>query len=845
MALRFYAPFYARDEPFSTRWRIEIYDEDFVGTAEEFDMDIGQTLRWSADSEERHAPIRGSELSFSMNVDTADQQQLIYDIQSSREGRFTVRLKKSLAGDRFWAGVILPDISSYQDREKTVYKLSATDGIAALRKIEYRPTSSTFYSGKASFVEHILNCLNKLPYITTHWTNTEEFLYTAVDWWETTMTRADGNDPLADAYVDHANYYRFEKGDQKALSCLEVLEDICKAFGCFIRQADGVFIVEQVSYRQAGYVTRNYDYQGNYITFTTNSAINSVVNTSPGTVLYWKSFLNYDYYPGLLKAIVNFETYQRRNYIVGATLDQDNTSFSAAYPMYKATDGTVLHFRLPIRYRILNVGYAGGNYTPVFIKFSGTLRLVASPPTNSKYWRRQSYIGATTYQISYLIGPQGEWVGNSTSPNAFEIYGIVGGIPPVGVATSNVLILDQDLPPMIEDAVSYELTLDYVEILDGAGTAFPDQTDFDVSWYVEDPYLGTYTDGIATTVNDTEEYSINNVETDYSEILETSVTVGTTTNLNTIGAIFVDDGAGGYDLGGYWGNGTDPADQQIGIILGQAILSGQLRPIKKANGVVRGLFNVRRLFEWESDGVTVNYLFHSGEWLLDYNELSGLFHEVNYGGTFTTTPIKRKKKLIVDPNGNTTFPPTQGGGNANNQPGLVVNNNVPPGTTLTPMNDATTDGELLAGAQTSIPVYVPLEAGQFWIGDIIRITNPLTGTYEQLTVTASSEDSDTAIAVSGTTQDNYPPYSTITIRRRVGRNHLPIGLNDGDLLRYDSTNRRYVTVSIGDLFNLVFPTCISDEDAVDNFGVPVGGWYIAAQGHFGVKPGTLTSVTPS
>jgi len=847
MPERFYAQFNAKDEPFSTRWKVEIWDEDFVGTPEEIGLDVGQVLRWNADGEGRHAAIRGSELKFNFVIDSSDQLQFIYDLQVSNEGRFTVVLKQTLAETRYWAGVILPDISSYQDKDKIVYTVTATDFIAALRKIEYRPTPTTFYSGKVTFVEHILNCLNKLPYVTTHWTNIETFLYTCVDWWEATMTRADANDPVGVAGVDHANYYRFEKGDQKALSCLEVLEDILKGFGCYIRQADGGFWVEQVSYRQvAGYVSRNYDYQGNYITNTTYSTINTVNNTSPGSTLRFKSFINYDYYPGLLKSIVNFDTYQRRNYIVGASFDQDNTSFSASYPMYKDTEGSVLRFRLPIQYRVLNVGYAGGNFTPVFIKFSGTLRMVASPPSDSKYWRRQAYIGATTYQINYLIGPQGEWIDNSTTPNAFDIFGIVGGIPPVGVATTNTLILDQDLPPMEEDAVAYEITIDYVEVLDGTGTAFPDQTDFDVTWTIDEPYLGTYTDGIATTVSDVEEYVINNNETAFSEVSEITTSIGTTTNLNTLGAIFIKDGSD-WNLGGNWGEAATTPSTQIGNILSRAVLAGQLLPIKKINATARGVFNVRRLFEWgnSDDPSRLLYLFHSGEWALDFNELSGLFHEMEYGTSFTTTPIKRKKKLVIDPGGNTTFPSTNPGGNANNQPGFAVQNDIPNGTTLTPMNDATTDGEVLAGAITSIPTLGTLEEGQFWIGDIIRITHPLTGAFEQLTVTASSANLDTAIAVSGTIQGNYPPGSAITIRRRVGRNHLPIGGATGDILYYDASDRRYKPITFGALAVLTLPSCVSDEDAIINFGVPVGGWYLTDVGHFSVSPGMLKMVMPS
>ena len=845
MPERFYAQFNAKDEPFSTRWKVEIWDEDFVGTPEELDLDVGQVLRWNADSEERHAPIRGSELSINMRINSTDQETFIQDIQTSREGRFSIVLKQTLAETRYWAGVILPDISSYQDADPIIYKLTATDGIAALRKIEYRPTPSTFYSGKATFVEHILNCLNQLSFVTTHWTNTEEFLYTCVDWWESTLTRADANDPLFLTGVDHSVYYRFDKGSQKAVSCLEVLEDILKAFGCYIRQADGGFWAEQVSYRQAGYVSRNYDYQGNYITNDTYALTNLVNNISPGTTLEFKSRIEYDYYAGLLKTRVTFDTWQRRNYLVGASLDQNNTSFSVPYPLFKDTEGTVLRFILPIQYRITNVAYPSGNYTPVFIKFSGTLRLVASPPTDSRYWRRDGFVGATTYQISYLQGDAGTWVVNSAPINDFDVLGIVGGIPPVGISTTNTVILNQDLPPMQEDCVSIALTFDYVEILDSTGVAL-NPAWFDVEWSIDEPYLGTYTDGIATQVSDEDLYESGNDETQYTEIIETTVGIGTSTNLNTIGSIFVVN-SGTWDLGGFWANAAEIPTQQLGGLLSRAILAGQLQPIKKINGTARGVFNVRRLFNWGNniDPAKEDYLFHSGEYALDFNELNGLFHAMDYGSTFTTTPIKKRKKLIVDPSGGTTFPPYNPGGNAVNQPGFAVQNNTPLGSIMHTKAQAYTDDEVLAGAQTTIPIGRTAEYGEFWQGETIYLQNPITGSFEPLTVDSTNRAGDTSIAVTGTTQDNYPPYTLIVKEEVIGRTGFPRGI-DGQIMQFSETLNRWVPRSISEaLIYSNLPYCISDEDAVDNYGVPVYGFYIAGPGHFATKPGDLTSVMPS
>jgi len=846
MAERFYVQFNAKDEPFSTRWKIEVWDEDFVGTPEEIQLDTGQVLRWSASDESRHAAIRGSELSFNFVIDSADQLQFIYDIQTSKEGRFTVVLKQTLAETRYWAGVILPDISSYQDRDKIVYQVTATDGIAALRKIEYRPTVSTFYTGKATFVEHILNCLNKLSFVTTHWTNTEEFLYTCVDWWEETLTRSDANDPLFLTGVDHANYYRFEKGDQKALSCMEVLEDILKGFGCYIRQADGGFWVEQVSYRQNSYVSRNYDYQGNYITNTSHTALNQVNNVSPGSILRFKTPVNYDYYPGLLKSIVNFDTYQRRNILSGATIDENNTSYEISSPVYDTPDGTVLRFLMAIQHSVKNLSYSGGANSPIYLKFQGTLEVEDITGGDSDYWKRAGYFQQFSYQIVYSPNAAGVWQDDGLGVGTFDILGMIGGVPPAGLTTSNVTMLDQNLPPLELTGQRITLNFDFLEYRDAQNNII-DPTELEIHWAVTDLYLGTYTDGVATTVSDVDEYEILNDEPAFSEVSEITTSIGTSTNLNTIGAIFVDN-SGAWDLGGQWGEGATAAVDQIGFVLARAVLAGQLLPIKKINATARGSFNVRRLFVWGNadDPAKLNYLFHSGEWALDSNELSGLFHEMEYGTSFTTTPIKRKKKFLINPGDQgTTFPPYNPGGNANNQPGFSQQNNTPLGSVMHTKAQAYTDGEVLAGAQTTIAIGRTAEYGEFWQGEIIYLQNPLTGTFEPLTVATTNAAGDSSIDVTGTTQDNYPPYALVIKEEVIGRTGFPRGI-DGQLMQFSEVLNRWVPRSFNDvLVNSGLPECLSDEDAVDNYGVAVGGWYLTAPGHFSVSAGMLKMVTPS
>ncbi|MCL5444424.1 hypothetical protein M3M44_09235, partial [Lactobacillus johnsonii] len=62
---------------------------------------------------------------------------------------------------------------------------------------------------------------------------------------------------------------------------------------------------------------------------------------------------------------------------------------------------------------------------------------------------------------------------------------------------------------------------------------------------------------------------------------------------------------------------------------------------------------------------------------------------------------------------------------------------------------------------TTIPISEILTDGDLYVGDTIAIINPLSGEWDELTVTATTEAGDTSIAVSGTLNANYPINSTI------------------------------------------------------------------------------------
>lgn len=191
---------------YGKQYTTEIWDADYVGSVVPFDISgrKGFEMRVLGEGKERTNPVIGSEVSIRMLITEAEHTSFIDDLNTSREGRFSVRIYNTLTSRLFWAGVVLSDSSTYPDAFPYEFEIIAGDGLAALKDIPYSNAGSP-YTGVVSIVEHILNCLNKLSYVSTHYAAAADFLSTSVDWWEATMPSPGGadDDPLALTFVDH------------------------------------------------------------------------------------------------------------------------------------------------------------------------------------------------------------------------------------------------------------------------------------------------------------------------------------------------------------------------------------------------------------------------------------------------------------------------------------------------------------------------------------------------------------------------------------------------------------------------------------------------------------------
>ena len=396
-AIRFKAEF---DSFSGDRYAIEIWDRSYSGDPIPFNPDSrGFNLTYEAS--DRISPIMGTECQFVMYAENADHEAFITDLIASEEGRFVVNITKGTTPVRFWCGVVLPDIGSYEDASYPYQiNVTATDGIAALKDIKYND-AGTAYTGKARLMDHILNCLNKIRYVDVLYTTTEHFLSSFVDWWENDHA-ATGSDPCAlyQTYADHSVFYKDDKGVQDYYSCYEVLENILTNFHCRLTANNGTFWIEQIPYRTASTVIgRNYARNKSFLNAGNYSAINTINQTN---TLALEATGRYEFLPALKEHRHTWLALERFNLLSGVAPFTDTafTTVTVPKPINSNSGNTYFRISANLQFTLSSNTAPGSAFQPFVCLFRFKLKI-------GSYYARRTYTLTSQYQVQYS---QIDWV---------------------------------------------------------------------------------------------------------------------------------------------------------------------------------------------------------------------------------------------------------------------------------------------------------------------------------------------------------------------------------------------------------------------------------------------------
>lgn len=727
-------------------YRIEIHDADHTASSTEFAVDdTGFELNINNNNSQRHAPIIATDLTFGMVIADATHEQLITDLAGAVEDRFTVRiLWDESDGDGFklyWAGVVLPDISKMSDiNYPYIFKVSATDGLGYLKKINYSDKSGVEapYNGFARQISIIKKCLTEISYVPEVWPDENYFITAAINWRPDTVAYGPNNCPLYYVYNDQRAFWqRKEEGETSYMSCYDVLENICSIYGARIIQSQGVWRIEQIEIRRGGaFFARAYTYDLDAPAF-----IGITDDYDVGLTEQYKRLrgIEYTWYSALDFAKVVYNVYNRRNLIDGHVFSNE-TDLSLPErnlgQVNKTSDETKLKLSFIFSYTLKNNGWSGlpGDF---LVKFQAKLKI-----GDWYAWRLADVDGyivtydsiswdnsGTTRTIEFVTQPR-----PSTSLGYDDTFQEVFEVVTTNLPTSGEVIFDVELQDLIMMSGQNEF-------------------DFQLTWQLKDKWLEIYDYGASVLQIDKITYHSDNVAEGNTESIETVVMMGDGTTLNSVGRLTTleETSPSVYEYLNTknWNIGSASLEDVLLLdLLADRILRGQRTPVRKMRC---------EILETEAEAAPYvhlpaykalsyggrNWIILGGRYQARTGVWSGEWFELNYDETSgVTNPLDPK----TDPIGG-GFPeqPLVGGGSstgAGSHPG-----NVYPAT-LQPLACAYVSANMAAGAITSIPVDYALTENAFVAGEIVVLVNPANGFSATTTVTASSVAGDTSIAVS-------------------------------------------------------------------------------------------------
>ena len=340
MALRLYSEFTSHN---GKEYKIEIHDSSWALPSSSFVVaSDGFTLNYSGETDDIVSPIIGSNATISAYNNTDAFDSFINDLKEYQDNRFTVKitvqdltaltdfeervindggifeakacledklldLNAPLEAKVFWTGVIMQDLVTIEDTHKPyIFKLTAVDGIGLLANKEY---SSVLNTTIESFIESAAGAIG----VDTLYSATDIFYATSVNVWDTQQTYS--------ASTDVTTLTRFsalvfaEKEEDGTLvysSYLDILKELCIAFGARFYQREGVYYFEQYIERtQSTRTVSGYYKDGSKAyTQTVSDDVTLDQTTSGGARLAGNQF---NFLPALKKVQVSFNQERASN----------------------------------------------------------------------------------------------------------------------------------------------------------------------------------------------------------------------------------------------------------------------------------------------------------------------------------------------------------------------------------------------------------------------------------------------------------------------------------------------------------------------------------------------------
>ena len=639
MPVKFNSTFYSDK---GAEYIIEIHQSTFVGTPTEFTCQ-GIEIKYDVggDEDNRFNTIISSEASISMLINNSTLNAFVEDLVSSYDDTYFLYVRTNQLNSETtykWVGYVLVDLVTIEDIKLDVgytFVLRAKDGLNTLKTIDYN-NDGVPYTGKATIFTHLYNVFLKLGSVIYAYTSFTDPLFSAViNWHSQEYTYSSTNTVLTKARIPHRAFYHVDtKGNYVYKNCYEVLDEICKAFGCRVVASSTGYYITQIN----EYLNANNVYEYNYVVLGSLSggskdySIDHDQTDIINTEVYREGGSVFEFFSPLQYSRVEYEHIATRNLLSGAYWDYN---FEGTYDIEDIASNnldSIIQFDFTLAYY---TAFTQTVATTVWNRHYVIYRIQIA--LEDSFGNTHYYQNDFTWQRSKVKedGLRNQrW---STTEGYYYIYQLVED-PSQPERIENIQLIIPNVPVDGNMTVKFEFYKVYIEnyidpaaaILQG-GSVPVLQDYYTVTYQVANTFMQYIHTGFFTDQNDIIRFQADNDNKAY-KTYEVTTIIGDGPNLNSPGHLEVKNDSDEWVITeNGWKVGNVGDAKNISQLLCNEVIKGQLKPVRKFMETTFVMTNPDTRFLQPHYAINYNgnyWVFFGGTYDLAADRVRGVWYKI-------------------------------------------------------------------------------------------------------------------------------------------------------------------------------------------------------------------------
>lgn len=639
MPVKFNSTFYSDK---GAEYIIEIHQSTFVGTPTEFTCQ-GIDIKYDVggDEDNRFNTIISSEATISMLINNSTLNSFVEDLVSSYDDTYFIYVRTNQLNSETtykWVGYVLVDLVTIEDIKLDVgytFLLRAKDGLNTLKNVDYN-NDGVPYTGKATIFQHINNVLQKLGSVIYAYTSFTDPLFSVViNWHSQEYTYSSTNTVLTKSRIPHRAFYHVDtKGNYVYKNCYEVLDEICKAFGCrVVASSTGYYITQINEYLNANNVYEyNYKILGSLSGGSKDYSIDHDQTDIINTEVYREGGSVFEFFSPLQYARVEYEHIATRNLLSGAFWDYN---FEGTYSIEDIASNnfeSIIQFDFTLAYYTNFTEVVGtSEWQPHYVVYRVLIQIDGVDATTHYYQN------TLTRQLNKF---REQDYNNKRWETSLGYYYIIKFIEEENQAEliDNIQIIIPNIPVDGDMTVKFELFAVYpksgldplTSILQG-GSVPVLQDYYTVTYQVANTFMQYIHTGFFTDQNDIIRFQADNDNKAY-KTYEVTTIIGDGPNLNSPGHLEVKNDSDEWVITeNGWKVGNSGDAKNISQLLCNEVIKGQLKPVRKfmETTFVMTDPDTRFLQPHYAINYDGNYwVFHGGRYNLADDSVTGVWYQI-------------------------------------------------------------------------------------------------------------------------------------------------------------------------------------------------------------------------